>query len=209
MTSGKTILRPAAHMPVNSWHRAQKPSRVATGSRVDNPQSGHDQPTAPGWRTDRSRARRNRLGPPTRSLALGVLELAARNSDMPGIGAASLVMTDPAHSLAVTSKSRSWLNNLHRKSHESCRARHPSAGGCSSARFGVLSGTESRHPAVTAQCALLATVANVVAREDAVEPARTPAAVAESGGQIRTGTGHCGRVSRRARCRCPQCGRRV
>ena len=44
ITSEHTILRPAAHMPVNSWHRAQKPSRIATGSWVGNPQSGHDQP---------------------------------------------------------------------------------------------------------------------------------------------------------------------
>jgi len=28
-----------------------------------------------------------------------------------------------------------WIDNLHRKSHDNCRARHPSAGGCSSARL--------------------------------------------------------------------------
>jgi hypothetical protein len=38
--SGETSLRPAPHIPVNSLHRGQNPSRAATGSWLGNPQSG-------------------------------------------------------------------------------------------------------------------------------------------------------------------------
>jgi hypothetical protein len=41
MTSGEMILRPAPHMPVNSLHRSQKPSRAASRSLMDPPHSGH------------------------------------------------------------------------------------------------------------------------------------------------------------------------
>jgi hypothetical protein len=51
ITSEHTIFRPAAHMPVNSLHRAQNPRRVATTSWVGNPQSGHDQPLMSECRT--------------------------------------------------------------------------------------------------------------------------------------------------------------
>src|SRR5215472_7939544 len=38
--SGQTTLRPAPHMPVNSWHGSQNPSRAATLSRIRKPQAG-------------------------------------------------------------------------------------------------------------------------------------------------------------------------
>jgi hypothetical protein len=55
--SGQMIFRPAAHMPVNSLHCAQKPSRMATMSDVTKPQSGQVQPVA-------GRPQRRRLDPP-------------------------------------------------------------------------------------------------------------------------------------------------
>jgi hypothetical protein len=52
--SGQMIFRPAPHIPVNSLHRVQKPSRIAMASEVVKPQSGQVQP--------RVRRRKPRLG---------------------------------------------------------------------------------------------------------------------------------------------------
>jgi hypothetical protein len=53
--SGETSLRPAPHMPVNSLHREQKPSRDATGSWLNKPQSGQAGRRPGGSPADRTR----------------------------------------------------------------------------------------------------------------------------------------------------------
>ena len=146
ITSEHAIFRPAAHMPVNSWHRAQKPSRVATGSWVPNPQSGHDQPPVPGCRTGRRPARRGglaRAGSRTRARVLSGPWLALlRAATAPEIRAAIFVIADlPFDSpgslakLCRLARARPSIWNVHRKSHRNCRARHPSASGYSPPRL--------------------------------------------------------------------------
>jgi hypothetical protein len=79
--SGQMILRPAPHMPVNSRHRSQNPSRAATRSRIIEPQSGQAPAavSAPGA----SRQRRRTLSVPRSSRRQLAMELMRPPSSRP------------------------------------------------------------------------------------------------------------------------------